>query len=69
MTNTSEDWLARVRTDLPFVLKAKAHMLKKGIRAGWRKCPNCGAKVHIRLAPNNHVRAWCDTPGCIRMME
>lgn len=67
---TKADWIARAHEDLAFVLEAKTDLLAKGIRAGWRRCHRCGQKVHFRLMPeNNHVRSWCDTPGCLRVME
>lgn len=66
----SEEFTKRLREDLIFVMDAKADMLNRGLLAGWRKCPRCGAKVHFRLmGRRRHLRAACDTKGCISVIE
>lgn len=33
-------------------------------------CPRCGGTVHWRTAaPNNHIRAVCETENCVRFMS
>lgn len=56
-----------------FVMKVKAEMVAAGETSAERQCPRCGRQVRFRLVParsgQQHVRAACETPGCIGAIE
>lgn len=61
----------RVLKDIAFVMAIKADMVRKqllwDVRAG---CPRCAGVVQIALVGHQqHVRAACDTPDCLSVME
>ena len=61
----------RMMKEIAFVMAVKADMVQKLLiwdeRAG---CPRCGGIVKIALVGlKQHVRATCQTPNCLSVME
>lgn len=73
MSGSSEgDFFAQIRPFFEAALKLKQVMLRRGLTAARCKCPMCkNETMQGRLAGRkNHIRAWCETPGCnYQMME
>ena len=41
---------------------------KRGV-SGSVACPHCDKRVHYAVAHNGHVRARCETAGCVAWIE
>lgn len=55
-------------------IKLKRSMIKRGLRRARAICPRCGGGdgtlQGALVGPRNHLRMWCDTPGCsMEVME
>ena len=62
-------WAEEVMPWLNRVMKLKAVMVKRGLKAARAKCLCDGGEIRAALAPgNNHIRASCDKCGQ-RVME
>lgn len=51
------------------VLVARALIVETGRYFGHVECPECKGKLRFHKAYNGHIRAACETAGCIRWME
>lgn len=67
-----DDFMKRASKWIDAAQKMKKVMLAKSLTKARAKCVDCDNEtMQARIAgPRNHIRMWCDTPGCeMRMME
>lgn len=72
MSSFADDFMEHMGKVLDAGTKLKAVMLKKGLTSAKAPCPICKVgHLHGRLAGRkNHMRMWCDGPGCnAQLME
>ncbi len=55
--------------EFAMVLIARALIVETGRTFGHVECPECHGKLRFCTAYNGHIRAACETAGCIRWME
>ena len=56
-----------------FVVRARnlivAKIEKTRAKAGSTVCPKCKGKLRYQQSPNGHIRARCETDGCLAWIE
>jgi hypothetical protein len=51
------------------LVAVRALIVQTGKDSGAVQCPYCGKAINFSIASNGHVRATCETSGCVSWME
>lgn len=69
----SPEFMRHVAQVVETSIKLKRVMLKRGLKRARANCPRCGVAGALRgalVGSRNHMRMWCETPGCsMELME